>query len=144
MRTLFKVAGGCEIRSCPYGILRTLALLALDQGTSSRKGDHQPMGTPELPARNKPVPPNEAATNGARRRYRSLAQIVLLLSAMGALLALCGWIVAGWDGVAWSMFAGTVGLVLVRRVPADMFLNAMHARPLLPGEVCLIQNLTAG
>jgi heat shock protein HtpX len=91
------------------------------------------MLTPDLPVTNKPLAPTGMRTSGARRRSNR-AQIVALLAAMGALLGYCGWIVAGWDGIAWSVIGGTVGLVLLRRVPVDMFLKAMRARPLLPGE----------
>jgi hypothetical protein len=97
------------------------------------------MLTPELPVTNKPLAPTGMRTSDARRRYRSQAQIVALLVAMGALLAYCGWIVAGWDGIVWSMIGGIVGLVLVRRMPAHMFLSAMRARPLLPGEAPGVQ-----
>ncbi len=91
------------------------------------------MWTPRLPAGNDAIAPNEARTEGAQRRHRNWAQIAVLLPAMGALLALCGWIVAGWDGLAWSIIGGTIGLALIRRVPADVFLRAMGACPLLPG-----------
>jgi len=91
------------------------------------------MLTPDLPVTNKPLAPTRMRTSGARRRSNR-AQIVALLAAMGALLAYCGWIIAGWDGIAWSVIGGAIGLVLVRRVPVDMFLKAMRARPLLPGE----------
>lgn len=91
------------------------------------------MLTPDLPVTNKPLAPTGRRTSGARRRSNR-SQIVALLAAMGALLAYCGWIIAGWDGIAWSVIGGTVGLVLLRRVPVDTFLKAMRARPLLPGE----------
>lgn len=59
--------------------------------------------------------------------------VAVLLAAMAALLAYCGWIIAGWRGIAWSAIAGLVGLALVRRLPSQMFLAAMRAE-LLPPE----------
>jgi heat shock protein HtpX len=60
----------------------------------------------------------------------TMPMIIFLLMSMGALLSLCGWIVAGWDGIVWSIFAGAVALALMRRVPVEVFLNSMNARPL--------------
>lgn len=55
---------------------------------------------------------------------------VLLLLAIGGLLAGCGWIVAGSGGVVWSMAVGTLCLATVRRAPVDVMLAAIRAGPL--------------
>jgi heat shock protein HtpX len=64
------------------------------------------------------------------RRRHSRHHSALLLIAMAALLAYCGWIVAAWDGILWSLVGGAVMLVLVRRVPPGLVLHAIGARPI--------------
>jgi len=76
--------------------------------------------------------PVAIADAGRRRRIR--VHIGLLLLTMGAVLAFCGWIVAAWQGLLWSVFAGAVVLTTVWRLPTDVFLRGMAARPLLPDE----------
>jgi heat shock protein HtpX len=71
---------------------------------------------------------------GAARRRRNRTQIALFLFAMAALLAYCGWIVAGWDGVLWSLLAGVFALAMVRQMPTKLFLATMRARPVAAAE----------
>jgi heat shock protein HtpX len=52
----------------------------------------------------------------------------LLLIAMAAVLSYCGWIVAEWDGILWSLVAGATMLVLVQWVPPGLVLHAIGAR----------------
>jgi hypothetical protein len=52
----------------------------------------------------------------------------LLLIAMAAVLSYCGWIVAEWDGILWSLVAGATMLVLVQWVPRGLVLHAIGAR----------------
>lgn len=92
------------------------------------------MATPVFSSRKQSLKTAQAGPDRVRRRYRGQAHTLALLFAMAALLALCGWIVAGWSGIAWSVIAGTIALTLVGRVPVDIVLSGMRARPLLPGE----------
>ena len=64
-----------------------------------------------------------------RRRRHTRQHSALLLIAMAALLSYCGWIVAEWDGILWSLLAGAMMLVLARRVPPGLVLRAIGARP---------------
>jgi heat shock protein HtpX len=73
-------------------------------------------------------------TDSERRRRRSRRHTVLLLVAMAALLAYCGWVVAGWEGAVWSIFASAVMLPAFRRIPSELVLRAIGARPVLPSE----------
>ncbi|MGE5268842.1 MAG: zinc metalloprotease HtpX [Thiohalocapsa sp.] len=58
----------------------------------------------------------------------------MLLFAMAALLALCGGIVAGSDGIVWSVIAGAIVLPVVGHAPPDMLLRAMGAHLLTPSQ----------
>jgi hypothetical protein len=64
------------------------------------------------------------------RRRHTRHHSALLLVAMAALLSYCGWIIAAWDGIVWSLVGGAMMLVLVRRVPPWLVLQAIGARPL--------------
>ena len=70
----------------------------------------------------------------ARRRRRSRLHSVLLLLQMAALLAYCGWIVAGWQGALWSLVASAVLVVVFRHLPLTAFLQALNARMLARWE----------
>ena len=48
---------------------------------------------------------------------------------MTLLLAYCGWIVAGWEGVQWILFGGVLMFVLMRQVRPELLLRALRARP---------------
>lgn len=93
---------------------------------------------PWISAPREPLAPTGIGGDGGRRRRNQL-HIIALLAAMAALLGCCGWIVAGWDGILWSMLAGVIVLTLVRHLPVEAFLNGMRARPLLPGEAPRLQ-----
>jgi heat shock protein HtpX len=69
-------------------------------------------------------------TESARRRHRSRFHSALLLLAMAALLAYCGWIVADWQGILWSLLASAAMLVMLRRMPPGVFLQALNAHAL--------------
>jgi heat shock protein HtpX len=73
---------------------------------------------------------HDEGTESARRRQRSRFHSGLLLLAMAALLAYCGWIVADWQGILWSLLASTAMLVMLRRMPPDVFLQALNAHAL--------------
>ena len=68
------------------------------------------------------------SVEGEHRRRRSQIHSALLLMAMAALLSYCGWIVAEWDGIVWSLVAGAATLILVRRMPPGLVLRAIGAR----------------
>jgi heat shock protein HtpX len=78
---------------------------------------------------------HNAGTESARRRHRSRFHSALLLLAMAALLAYCGWIVADWQGILWSLLASAAMLVILRRMPPGVFLQALNARVLERWEV---------
>ena len=78
------------------------------------------------------------------RWLRNQAHTLILLAAMGALAAYCGWIVAGNDGIAWSVLVGTMCLIALRHVPADALLKALQARPLPASQALAISPLFAG
>ena len=73
------------------------------------------------------------ADSKRRRRHIRLHSAMLLL-AMAALLSYCGWIVAEWDGILWSLVGGAMMFVLVRRVPPNLLLQAIGARPVARWE----------
>jgi heat shock protein HtpX len=68
----------------------------------------------------------------------------LLLIAMAALLSYCGWIVAEWDGILWSLAAGGMMLVLVRRIPPGLILHAIGARPVARWEAPVLYEILDG
>jgi heat shock protein HtpX len=86
------------------------------------------MGEP-LPEKNMGTAP-VIGTESARRRRRSRLHSVLLLLQMAALLAYCGWVVANWQGVLWSLAASAMMLVAFRFMSTGVFLKALNARTL--------------
>ena len=68
------------------------------------------------------------------RRRHTRHHSALLLVAMAALLSYCGWIIAAWDGIVWSLVGGAMMLVLVQRVPSWLVLQAIGARPVARWE----------
>jgi heat shock protein HtpX len=69
------------------------------------------------------------SADSERRRRHTRQHSSLLLIAMAALLSYCGWIVAEWNGILWSLLGGAMMLVLARRVPPGLVLRAIGARP---------------
>ncbi|WP_431859061.1 zinc metalloprotease HtpX [Azospirillum sp.] len=69
-----------------------------------------------------------------RHKLTNLMHSVLLLGGMVALLALCGWVVAGGEGVLWSFAAGAVSLLFMPRVSPRLVLAMFGARRLSTGE----------
>jgi heat shock protein HtpX len=69
------------------------------------------------------------SADSERRRRHTRQHSALLLIAMAALLSYCGWIVAEWNGILWSLLGGAMMLVLARRVPPGLVLRAIGARP---------------
>ena len=60
---------------------------------------------------------------------------------MAALLSYCGWIVAAWDGILWSLACGAILFVLVRRIPPDLMLQAIGARPVARWEAPMLYEI---
>jgi heat shock protein HtpX len=106
----------------------------VDQGRPGRRKDDGFMTPHGLPIWRAPMPPRDAAAERWRRR-RNQAHTAALLLGIGALLAYCGWIVAGRSGLAWSLLAGVFCLVVVRQVPPDALLGAIKATPLPSNDV---------
>jgi heat shock protein HtpX len=65
-----------------------------------------------------------------RRRRRSRGHTAMLLMAMAALLAYCGWVIGDWQGVLWTLVASGAMLVALRRMPVGIFLRALDAQAL--------------
>jgi heat shock protein HtpX len=84
------------------------------------------------------------APNSERRRRRSLLHSVLLLSAMAALLAYCGWIIAGWKGILWSVASGTVMLLVVQQMPPSILLRTLDARAVPRREAPALSKILDG
>jgi heat shock protein HtpX len=76
-----------------------------------------------------------------RRRRRSRVHSTLLLLAIAALLAYCGWIVADCQGALWSLAASGVMLVVLRRMPPGIFLKALNARAMTRWEAPTIYRI---
>jgi heat shock protein HtpX len=60
---------------------------------------------------------------------------------MAALLSYCGWIVAQWEGILWSLLGGATMLVLARRVPPALVLQAIGARPVARWEAPMLYEI---
>ena len=76
-----------------------------------------------------------------RRRRHTRQHSALLLIAMAALLSYCGWIVAEWDGILWSLVGGAMMLVLVRQVPPGLVLRAIGARTVTRWEAPVLYEI---
>jgi len=74
----------------------------------------------------------------ARRRQarlRNLVQSGVLLTGMLGLLGLCGWIMAGREGVLWAIALGFVGMLLGRQVSPRLVLRLFGAIRIPPSEL---------
>ncbi len=69
---------------------------------------------------------------GALQRHRlgNLLQSLVLIAGMALLLAACGWIVAGWPGVAVAVAVGALSLAISGRLSSGLMLRMFRARPL--------------
>ena len=73
-----------------------------------------------------------------RHRWRNRAQTLLLLAGMAVLLAACGWVVAGPDGLVWLGLGGGLALVLAPTLPPALMLRLAGARPVAPWQWPLV------
>ena len=67
------------------------------------------------------------------RRFNNLIQATLLLSGMGAMMVLLGWMLAGPVGVWYGLLLG-VAMVLMPRASPQLILSMYQARKLSPAE----------
>lgn len=78
-----------------------------------------------------------------RRRRRNILQSLLLLGGMVALLAACGWIIAGLEGL---LVVGVFALLALwgsSRLSPRLVLQLFRAQPLPPGELNALHRLVA-
>ncbi|MGE4279521.1 MAG: zinc metalloprotease HtpX [Magnetospirillum sp.] len=69
-----------------------------------------------------------------RHLWRNRMQTVLMLVGMGGLLAVCGWVVAGPDGIVWLVLGGGIALLLAPSLPPGLQMRMLGARPLAPWQ----------
>ncbi len=79
---------------------------------------------------------SDGAVAGLRRRHKigNLVQSLLLLGGMVLMLALCGWILAGSDGLIWALVGGGISLLLSPRLSPRVILGMFGARRLSYAE----------
>lgn len=70
-----------------------------------------------------------------RHKRRNALQSLLLLAGMVLLLAACGWIVAGVQGVIWAVVLGGLGLLMNAQVSPRLVLRLIGAAPLPLAEL---------
>jgi heat shock protein HtpX len=87
---------------------------------------------------------HERPAGDRRRRRHSWRHSVLLLAAMAALLGYCGWIVAGWDGILWSLVGGAAMVLMLARVPPGVLLQALNAHLLARWEAPALYKILEG
>lgn len=64
-----------------------------------------------------------------RHRWRNRVQTVMLLAGMAAVLAACGWTIAGPDGVVWVVVGGGLGLLFAPTLSPALLLRLYRAQP---------------
>lgn len=69
-----------------------------------------------------------------RHQWRNRVQTMLMLAGMGGLLAVCGWVVAGPDGIIWLVLGGGVALLLAPTLPPRLQMRMLGARALAPWQ----------
>lgn len=81
----------------------------------------------------------------ARRlhKLRNCAQSAVLLAGMAALLAACGWALAGLEGVVCALLAGGISLAFTPRLSPKMALSLYGARPIHRSELPEVSDLLA-
>jgi heat shock protein HtpX len=70
-----------------------------------------------------------------RHKLRNLAQSAILLGGMVALLALCGWVLFGPDGVVGMALGGALALAFSPKISPRLVLRLYRARELTPREL---------
>lgn len=77
----------------------------------------------------------------AGHKLNHLVQSLLLLSGMGLVLALLGWIIAGPDAVVWVMLGGALLFLLSPRISPRLVVKMFGGRRLAPGEAPALYGL---
>lgn len=67
-----------------------------------------------------------------RHKLGNAVHTTLLLTGMAALLATCAWLIAGWEGVLWTVVGGAVAVAITPKVTPRMVLAMYRARPITP------------
>jgi heat shock protein HtpX len=75
------------------------------------------------------------ASSQRRHKLRNLAQSVILLGGMVGLLALCGWVLFGPDGVLGMALGGALALAFSPKISPGLVLRLYRARELVPTEL---------
>jgi heat shock protein HtpX len=70
-----------------------------------------------------------------RHKLRNLAQSALLLGGMVVILALCGWVLFGIDGIVGMALGGALALAFSPQISPQLVLRLYRARELAPGEL---------
>jgi len=74
------------------------------------------------------------ASSERRHLWRNRLQTVLMLVGMGTLLAACGWVVAGPDGIVWLSLGGGAAILLAPTLPPGLQMRVMGAHPVAPWQ----------
>jgi heat shock protein HtpX len=82
----------------------------------------------------RPLAPLDAAER-RRHKLRNALQSVLLLGGMVGLLAVCGWLLFGPDGVVGMALGAALALIFGPRLSPQMVLRLYAARPLAPEQL---------
>jgi heat shock protein HtpX len=75
------------------------------------------------------------AAQQRRHKLRNLLQSVILLGGMIGLLALCGWVLFGPDGVVGMALGGALALAFSPKISPGLVLRLYRARELTPPEL---------
>jgi heat shock protein HtpX len=75
------------------------------------------------------------ASQQQRHKLRNLVQSVILLGGMVGLLALCGWVLFGPDGVLGMALGGALALAFSPKISPALVLRLYRARELVPPEL---------
>lgn len=84
-----------------------------------------------------------AADVHRRHKLTNLLHSALLLGGMVAVLALCGWVIAGGEGVLWAFIAGALSLLFSPRVSPRLVLAMFGARRLSYAEAPRLHDVLA-
>src|ERR687892_848897 len=75
------------------------------------------------------------ASQQRRHKLRNFAQSAILLGGMVGLLALCGWVLFGPDGVVGMALGSALALAFSPRISPGLVLRLYRARELTPPEL---------
>lgn len=82
-----------------------------------------------------------------RHKLRNAMHSLVLLGLMFAVLGVCAWLFAGWQGLVWSLGTGATALLMARHTSPGFILSLYAARQIpasaLPEAHAILQQLTA-